>query len=158
MRKILTEAELACLLEVKTTPEQAKGIIARNKAMLKLLRRKCVDGRLVVRLPCPHCVDAGSDNGHYYCENCAYSVLANGSIDPVEMDVRGCLQYSFGGIVYQDVSDCVCLAAEQVYVTADIKLGRETVEQAIRWAEGHIEWAREVIRLAKCKKRKEPDD
>jgi hypothetical protein len=149
VRKILTEAELACLLEVKTTPAQAKGIIARNKAMLKLLRRKCVDGRLV-RLPCPHCVDAGSNNDHYCCENCAY---------PVEIGGRSCLQYSFGGIVYEDVSDCVCLAAEHVYVTADIgKLGRETAKQAIRWAEGHIEWAKEVIRLAKCKKGKEPDD
>ena len=39
MKKILTQAELACLLSVPTTVRMAKTILRRNQALLQLVRR-----------------------------------------------------------------------------------------------------------------------
>lgn len=135
MRKILTEAELACLLGVKTTPEQAKGIIARNEGILKLLRAR-VNG--TVKLPCPHCVAAGSVDGCYLCENCEYGIATP------DTRIVVCLEYSFGGVCHSDIAGCIGLLAQHVNVTAAYNKNHpmkkidadKKVKLAIRWAGG----------------------
>jgi hypothetical protein len=142
--KILTEAELAYLLEVKTTVEQAKGVIKRNEAILRVLRDR---DDATVKLPCPHCVTAGSKNGDYHCRTCAYTAVNPGYNGMV------CLTYSFGGITHDGISSFFDLAADAIDVTA-CRMSRKEVRLATRWAKGHIEWAEEVIRRGKAKKEK----
>lgn len=127
---ILTKAELACLLEVETTAEQAKQILRRNQAILRSVRGR---ESITITIGCPHC--RGS------CVGCAYEVGRQAGVYS-----SWCLDYSFGGICARDVN-CVDLADCCVNVEAE-HADVQDRKRAKRWAQGHIEWAQEVIRRA----------
>jgi hypothetical protein len=144
--EVLTQAELECLLEVKTTVDQAKTIIRRNRLALQLLHAG-ENGE--VRVRCPHCIGL--------CFGCAYSKTE------FAKETSGhatCLYYSFGGVTAEDVTEVIGLFSTRMQVGASVdvpwadpdEIKRQT-RAAIRWAEGHIEWAKEVLRQAKRRKK-----
>lgn len=140
MPKVLTKAELACLLEVPTTVRMAKTILRRNQALLKLLLKR-KEG--TVKIGCPHCQKAGGTKIRVGdCERCDYPRLEGETL----YETR-CLNYSFGGITARDVG-VVDLRADAVLVEDD-DYGNDHWNDSIIWAKGHIEWAREVIRRSR---------
>lgn len=144
MAKILTKAELACLLEVKTTVAQARTILKRNRAMLKLAEKR-KNG--YVFFACPHCAEAFKRDKacSYVCGHCAYTPKELGDLE------YWCTQYSFGGIVAKDVAKYISLFRDNAYVYGQ-RIAIEDRETVLRWIGGHIEWAEEVIRRGRSKK------
>jgi len=141
---ILTEAELACLLEVKTTVKQARTVLKRNQLILKALEAR---ENVTIRIGCPHCMATRNKQGHVNCSRCAYAVARD------EGDTSSgtwCLGYSFGGYSGHDVQG-VELCTDSVFVNGD-DLNPGQRENAMIWTKGHIEWAREVIRRGERKK------
>lgn len=149
---VLTAAELACLLEVPTTPEQARQILSRNQQALAMLLS---DEPGTVDIGCPHCLDAKEEwkkqfpdapTTGLFCKTCAYTK----TVDPA--DTLGghcaCCTYSFGGHCYDDDVDAVVRLTS---VSLDVDATNESfmsVRHAKVWLRGHIEWAEEVLRRA----------
>lgn len=141
MAKVLTKAELACLLQVPTTVPMAEMILKRNQAILKMLK-SCKSGE--VKHGCPHCLEAGGSSEILGdCRACKYP-----HVDGNPQGHR-CCDYSFGGVVFEDVSLIIDLHAHSV----DVDMGHPNTESdtAEVWVKGHIEWAREVIRRSRKK-------
>lgn len=147
-KKVLTEAELACLLEVPTTVADAEMILKRNQRMLRLLKARQA-GR--VEYGCPHCLAAGgNENILGNCDICKY---------PSDTGPKRsrCCYYSFGGVSfdYNDVQRYINLRAHDASVYSP--RAHEDCDKAITWVKGHIEWAREVIRRARKAKKPRPN-
>jgi hypothetical protein len=141
--KILTDAELACLLEVKTTVKQARTILKRNQLILKALE---VGEHASIRIGCPHCMATRTKELRVNCGTCAYSVAGPES----GLGGTWCLGYSFGGFTGHDIIGVeLCTDSVEVFGGDLSSLQRE---KAIIWTKGHIEWAREVIRRGERKK------
>ena len=137
MKKILTQAELACLLSVPTTVRMAKTILRRYQALLQLVRRGKSGG---VKIGCPHCLKAGGTRERVGdCEKCTYPVLEGERLD----DTR-CLNYSFGYMTARDIVG-IDLHADSIGFDDDAITADDQRRAVITWLEGHIEWAREVI-------------
>ena len=134
--KVLSKTELEALLTVPTTVEQAKQIVKRSRAALKLIR---AGKEGIVRVGCPHCVAAGSTNNNYRCGQCAYREAGKG-------EWFACVHFAFGGHKYSHVRGWVRLQATSLEVDLD---GISMKSTPVVWLKGHIEWAREVIRRAK---------
>jgi hypothetical protein len=143
--KVLTAAELECLLEVPTTVRMAKTILRRNQAILKALGK---DDSTNIKIGCPHCMKAGgNEDVTGECARCTYPVLGGES----EYELR-CLNYSFGGSTLRDFEG-ISLQADSAYVCPSeiLDIGEEEMAKAVAWTKGHIEWAREVIRRGRKK-------
>jgi len=132
MPKILSKKELRLLLKVPTTVRQAKQIIRRNKLALKAL---LANEEKTFAVGCPHC--KGS------CDSCAY---------PEGNRLFGdqCLSYMFGGVNYYLVCNFISLSPEAIKVHSSPESSgmdrRIKQDLAIRWLQGHIEWAEAVIK------------
>jgi hypothetical protein len=151
-KKVLTKAELQCLLEIPTTVEDAQMILKRNQKILELLK-KGKGGQ--VHVGCPHCINAGgSATGLGHCDVCKYPKPA---VDIPQLDSLGCrcVEYTFGEVALADLNHCIGLTAVNATVETPSSLrsryGFEyAAEKAITWTRGHIEWAQEVIRRAQA--------
>jgi len=137
--RVLTDKELAFLLLIPTTVEQAQQILVRNWSMLEEVYKALEDEdyKSGLVLGCPHCG---------WCNTCAWMVAwvrAHRPVLDVERRVRAdvCLDDSvtFGGVNYAHSG--VRLRKHSIWLAADP--GTNTV----LFLQGHIEWARAVIRM-----------
>jgi hypothetical protein len=151
-KKVLTEAELQCLLEIPTTVEGAQMILKRNQKILELLE-KGKGGQ--AHIGCPHCINAGgSDTKLGNCTVCKYP-KPDVDISQLALLNRRCVEHTFGGVALNDLNYCIGLTAVNATVKTpsfrrSLALVKDDVEKAITWTRGHIEWAQEVIRRAQA--------
>ena len=161
MPKVLTKAELVCLLDVKTSVDQARIIRQRNKAALKAIDEfeKGGPDAVVIGIGCPHCLATRSmpDCGFKACDECSYGKASSDEGVLVVPGSAPCLGYSFGGLtnsmVWGDDGSMVELSA----TTLELDLGGRTKKEMTNlrtWLEGHVEWAAEVIKRAQRKRKK----
>ena len=137
---VLTSAELALLLKIPTTVEQARKIKKRNELLLKAL----LAGVSGESSECPHCAEAslivGKDYADFSCGKCAWNrdelSTVGGMFFCVSERVR------FGGVKYAEVYSHLWLNPGYAVIGGNA-LDNPKVEPFIR---GHIEWAEEVIR------------
>lgn len=152
MPKFLTKEELEILLKVKTTPKEARQIIKRNKTVLNWIRKNNgVNG--VSRfwsISCPHC-KRDPKVSTFQCNQCAYGIVNPNNYMP-------CTYMTFGGFHYQQLTICRTIQLGSSYIW--YKPSHNTTPKDIHainiWLQGHIEWAEEVIRLAKPSPKRKP--
>jgi hypothetical protein len=148
MRKVLSKEELRKLMLVPTTIAQARQIILRNTVMLEGLKNRI---NLNTQVGCPHC-SKDEDTNRFNCRTCAYQAYPINSnhqlIGPCCYAKFGGQSYLFGG----RISFFIGLECDSEYIHADQKMSREDLCAVRRFLNGHIEWARAVIRHLKKKK------
>ena len=140
-KKVLSPEELEILMRLPTTVTEAQSIKKRFAAILKRLRSRSV-GHLPykIEIGCPHCV-YGDCAFIYRCGECRYN---NPPFTTGGVPVMACIRVKFGGVSANDVRDVVVLSATGATVYPD-GMSR-TAPSAIRWAQGHVEWATAVIK------------
>ncbi len=150
---------------VETTPEQARQIIKRNRALLrelkkaepKLLKKEVPEGwrrtsrrghEIDIGVGCPHC-DIEADD----CTSCAWwSYQTSNSVD--------CLSAIFDGLSHNDVSAMaplfLCYESTSAALVLLKKLRgfkiqeiRDCISDIRKFLEAHITWGKDVIRRSK---------
>ena len=148
---------------VATTPEQARQIIRRNRALLRelkkaeprLLKKQIPEGwaeifkggdeyQIVVPLGCPHCSTMKA------CGSCSWSKHKS----------RSCEDASFGELCLDEIVEIAPLCAAYQDNYAELRVNgelcdfktqeiRDCIADIRKFLEAHVTWGKDVIRRAK---------
>jgi len=152
---VLTEEELACILKVPTTREQAVQILHRNLMLLgpidfwmdHIHHLDCLteqERQFESGIGCPHC------DLEYTCDRCAWQ-----GIKPSPWMKHPCCSVPFGGVTYISLNSLKAIdfhyQADSEHLELRAVEGRsmaaitEDLLQVRRYLRGHIEWAQAVL-------------
>ena len=136
--KVLSKSELKTLLSICTTKKEAARIKKKFTAIKDLVESGEGGG---VNIECPHCGITASSA--FACRDCRYTEALGLSGAKA---ITCCIHVPFGGVKYSpDVSRFIDLDERHAWVHSSWSMAPEVRQKAIRWAQGHIEWAEAIL-------------